>query len=100
MPTEASTNPLHFPGYVDQLTRAAGRSGVSDAEALRDGWFHTGDLASRCAGGYWQIVGRRSTDLIKTGGYKVGAGEIEVALADHPIVIEAAGTGEPDRERS
>ena len=48
------------------------------------------------ADGYWRIVGRRSTDLIKTGGYKVGAGEIEVALLDHPGVHEAAVTGEPD----
>ena len=46
--------------------------------------------------GYWRIVGRRSTDLIKTGGYKVGAGEIEVALLEHPGVLEAAVTGEED----
>ena len=66
------------------------------AEALRDGWFYTGDLATRDPDGYWRIVGRRSTDLIKTGGYKVGAGEIEVTLLDHPRVVEAAVTGEPD----
>ena len=66
------------------------------AEALRDGWFHTGDLATRDPDGYWQIVGRRATDLIKTGGYKVGAGEVEAALLDHPRVLEAAVTGEPD----
>ena len=63
---------------------------------MRDGWFFTGDLATRAADGYWRIVGRRSTDLIKTGGYKVGAGEIEVALLEHPGVREAAVTGEPD----
>jgi malonyl-CoA/methylmalonyl-CoA synthetase len=66
------------------------------AEALREGWFHTGDLAARDPDGYWRIVGRRATDLIKTGGYKVGAGEVEVALLDHPRVLEAAVTGEPD----
>jgi malonyl-CoA/methylmalonyl-CoA synthetase len=66
------------------------------AEALREGWFHTGDLAARDLDGYWRIVGRRATDLIKTGGYKVGAGEVEVALLDHPRVLEAAVTGEPD----
>ena len=43
-----------------------------------------------------RIVGRRSTDLIKTGGYKVGAGEVEAALLEHPAVAEAAVTGEPD----
>ena len=43
-----------------------------------------------------RIVGRGSTDLIKTGGYKVGAGEVEVALLEHPAVAEAAVTGAPD----
>ena len=66
------------------------------AEAMRGGWFHTGDLATRDPDGYWRIVGRRATDLIKTGGYKVGAGEVEVALLEHPGVREAAVTGEPD----
>ncbi len=65
-------------------------------EALADGWFQTGDLATRDPDGYWRIVGRRSTDLIKTGGYKVGAGEVEVALLEHPRVLEVAVTGEPD----
>jgi malonyl-CoA/methylmalonyl-CoA synthetase len=65
-------------------------------EAMRDGWFFTGDLATVEPEGYWRIVGRRSTDLIKTGGYKVGAGEIEVALLEHPAVKEAAVTGEDD----
>jgi malonyl-CoA/methylmalonyl-CoA synthetase len=50
------------------------------AEALRDGWFHTGDLATRSPDGYIRIVGRRATDLIKSGGYKIGAGEIEGGL--------------------
>jgi malonyl-CoA/methylmalonyl-CoA synthetase len=66
------------------------------AEALRDGWFHTGDLATRSPDGYIRIVGRRATDLIKSGGYKIGAGEIEGALLEHPDVQEAAVTGEPD----
>jgi malonyl-CoA/methylmalonyl-CoA synthetase len=80
--------PNLFSGYLNRPD--------ATAEALRDGWFHTGDLAARDPDGYWRIVGRRSTDLIKTGGYKVGAGEIEVALLDHPRVREAAVTGEPD----
>jgi malonyl-CoA/methylmalonyl-CoA synthetase len=66
------------------------------AESLRDGWFHTGDLATRSAGGSIRIVGRRATDLIKCGGYRIGAGEIEAALLEHPAVVEAAVTGEPD----
>jgi malonyl-CoA/methylmalonyl-CoA synthetase len=66
------------------------------AEAVRDGWFHTGDVAVRASDGYIRIVGRRSVDLIKSGGYKIGAGEIENALLEHPGVAEAAVTGEPD----
>jgi malonyl-CoA/methylmalonyl-CoA synthetase len=65
-------------------------------EAMREGWFATGDVAVREPDGYVRIVGRRATDLIKSGGYKIGAGEIENALAEHPAVKEAAVTGEPD----
>src|SRR5262245_62998387 len=63
---------------------------------MRDGWFATGDVATRSADGYIRIVGRRATDLIKSGGYKIGAGEIENALLEHPNVAEAAVTGQPD----
>ena len=66
------------------------------AEAMVDGWFRTGDLATRAPDGYVRIVGRRATDLIKSGGFKIGAGEIEGALLEHPDVQEAAVTGEPD----
>jgi len=65
-------------------------------EVVRDGWFHTGDLATVAPDGYVRIVGRRATDLIKTGGFKVGAGEVEAALLEHEAVAEAAVTGEPD----
>ena len=66
------------------------------AEAMTDGWFKTGDLATRAPDGYIRIVGRRATDLIKSGGFKIGAGEIEGALLEHHAVKEAAVTGEPD----
>ncbi|GGP58436.1 acyl-CoA synthetase [Saccharothrix coeruleofusca] len=65
-------------------------------EAFRDGWFRTGDLAVLEPDGYLRIVGRRATDLIKSGGYKIGAGEIENALLEHPAVAEVAVVGEPD----
>ncbi len=61
-----------------------------------DGWFYTGDLGTFAPDGYLRIVGRKSTDLIKTGGYRVGAGEIEAALLEHPAVREAAVIGVPD----
>ncbi|MFD5828171.1 acyl-CoA synthetase [Lentzea sp. NPDC060358] len=66
------------------------------AEAFADGWFRTGDVGTRDADGYYRIVGRKATDIIKSGGYKIGAGEIENALLEHPAVKEVAVTGEPD----
>ena len=66
------------------------------AEAFRDGWFRTGDVGSLDQDGVLRLVGRSSTDLIKTGGYRVGAGEIEAALLEHPAVAEAAVLGIPD----
>jgi malonyl-CoA/methylmalonyl-CoA synthetase len=67
------------------------------AEAIRDGWFYTGDLGVRGPAGI-RIIGRKSTDLIKTGGYRVGAGEVEACLLEHPEVVEVAVTGEPDED--
>ncbi len=66
------------------------------AAAFDGDWFRTGDMATRDTDGYVKIVGRKATDLIKSGGYKIGAGEIENALLEHPGVAEAAVTGEPD----
>jgi malonyl-CoA/methylmalonyl-CoA synthetase len=84
----AVRGPNLFLGYLNRPD--------ATAQALRDGWFHTGDLATRASDGYVRIVGRRATDLIKTGGFKIGAGEIESALLEHPEVSEVAVTGEPD----
>ncbi|HLH65564.1 MAG TPA: AMP-binding protein [Solirubrobacteraceae bacterium] len=81
--------PNLFLGYLDapQATAAAMRDG---------GWFSTGDIVTRTGRGEVRIVGRRATDLIKSGGYKIGAGEIEACLREHPAVEDAAVTGEPD----
>jgi malonyl-CoA/methylmalonyl-CoA synthetase len=68
------------------------------AEAMHDGWFRTGDMATRDQRGYIRIVGRRATDLIKSGGYKIGAGEIEATLREHAAVDDAAVTGEEDAD--
>jgi fatty acid CoA ligase FadD36 len=63
-----------------------------------DGWFRTGDVACVDGDGWHRIVGRQSTDLIKSGGYRIGAGEVEAALLSHPGVSEAAVVGEPDED--
>jgi malonyl-CoA/methylmalonyl-CoA synthetase len=77
-----------FTGYLNRPD--------ATAATFVDGWFRTGDIATRAPDGYLRIVGRRATDIIKSGGYKIGAGEIENALLEHPGVAEVAVTGEPD----
>jgi malonyl-CoA/methylmalonyl-CoA synthetase len=66
-------------------------------EAFRDGWFRTGDVAVRDAGAY-RILGRTSVDIIKTGGYKVSALEIEEVLRTHPAIAECAVVGVADAD--
>ncbi|MFJ1666393.1 acyl-CoA synthetase [Streptomyces bottropensis] len=78
------------------FTEYLNRPDATAAAFAPDGWFRTGDMAVRDPDGYVRIVGRKATDLIKSGGYKIGAGEIENALLEHPGVREAAVTGEPD----
>ncbi|TWP37884.1 long-chain-fatty-acid--CoA ligase [Leekyejoonella antrihumi] len=65
------------------------------AEAIRDGWFFSGDLARVDADGYFFIVDR-SKDLILRGGYNVYPREVEEVLYEHPDVVEAAVVGIPD----
>jgi malonyl-CoA/methylmalonyl-CoA synthetase len=83
--------PTVFPGY---LNRPEATAAAIDAE----GFFHTGDIASLTPAGELRIVGRKATDLIKTAGYKVGAGEVEAALLEHPAVREAAVIGVADED--
>jgi malonyl-CoA/methylmalonyl-CoA synthetase len=66
------------------------------AQAFTDGWFRTGDVALADPDGYLRIVGRRSSDIIKSGGFKIAAPEIEEALRLHPAVREVAVVGVPD----
>ncbi|MGW4555827.1 acyl-CoA synthetase [Streptomyces sp. NPDC004365] len=65
------------------------------AEAFRDGWFHSGDLAVRDADGYFTIVDRVK-DVINSGGVLVASRQVEDALYTHPSVAEAAVVGLPD----
>jgi long-chain acyl-CoA synthetase len=65
------------------------------ADAIRDGWFHTGDLARVDEDGYYFIVDRKK-DMIIRGGYNVYPREVEEVLYKHPAVAEAAVVGVPD----
>jgi malonyl-CoA/methylmalonyl-CoA synthetase len=65
--------------------------------AFRDGWFLTGDTAVRENGSY-RLLGRSSVDIIKTGGFKVSALEIEEVLRTHPAIAECAVVGVADEE--
>jgi malonyl-CoA/methylmalonyl-CoA synthetase len=65
--------------------------------AFRDGWFRTGDTAV-IENGIYRILGRTSIDILKTGGHKVSALEIEDVLRRHPAVAECAVVGVPDAE--
>jgi len=81
--------PVVFEGYLRRPEATA-------AAFTDDGWFRTGDMAVVDPSGVHRIVGRASTDLIKSGGYRIGAGEVENALLGHPAVREAAVLGLPD----
>ncbi|MCG0287530.1 acyl-CoA synthetase [Streptomyces sp. PSAA01] len=85
------TGPTLFDGYLNRPEATAG-------SYTEDGWFRTGDIAAVDPDGFHRIVGRASTDMIKSGGYRIGAGEVENALLDHPAVREAAVVGAPHED--
>ncbi|MEZ5977039.1 MAG: long-chain fatty acid--CoA ligase [Planctomycetota bacterium] len=64
------------------------------AQVLRDGWMHTGDLATMDDEGFFRIVGRKK-DMINVSGLKVFPDEVDHVLASHPDVLEAATIGVP-----
>lgn len=81
--------PTLFDGYLNRPDATAEVLGA-------DGWYRTGDVAVIDGDGMHRIVGRESVDLIKSGGYRIGAGEIETVLLGHPEVVEVAVVGVPD----
>lgn len=64
-------------------------------ESFDDEWFKTGDMAV-IESGYYRIMGRLSVDIIKSGGYKLSALEIESVLLEHSVILECAVIGLPD----
>ncbi|TRW79342.1 acyl-CoA synthetase [Mycolicibacterium sp. 018/SC-01/001] len=84
-------SPTLFDGYLNRPDATAEVLGA-------DGWYHTGDVAVIDAAGMHRIVGRESVDLIKSGGFRIGAGEIETVLLAHAGVSEVAVVGAPDAD--
>ena len=83
--------PTIFDGYLN-------RPDATAAAFTPDGWYRTGDAAVIGPDGMHRIVGRESVDMIKSGGYRIGAGEIETVLLGHPGVAEVAVVGLPDAD--
>jgi malonyl-CoA/methylmalonyl-CoA synthetase len=88
------------PGEIQVRGPCVFREYWNNPEATRasftaDGWFRTGDVGVR-ERGYWRIMGRASQDIIKSGGYKLSALEIENVLLTHPAIRECAVLGLPD----
>ena len=79
-------NPALMAGYF--------RDPVRTAEALRDGWLHTGDMASQDADGFFYFSDRKK-DIVRHRGENVSSLEVELVLNDHPAVIESAIVGVP-----
>ncbi|MBQ3140563.1 MAG: AMP-binding protein [Clostridia bacterium] len=69
-----------------------------NAEAMHDGWYHTGDKAWMNEKGYLFFIGR-GDDVIKSSGYRIGPFEVESALLTHPSVVECAISAVPDPTR-
>jgi len=80
-------SPFLMDGYFDDP--------AATAQALRDGWYHTGDLGTFDDEGYLSIVGR-ARDVIRTGGETVAPTEVEEVLSTHPAIGEIAVVGVPD----
>ena len=80
--------PSVFSGYDDNAE--------ATREAFTEGWFRSGDTATFLDHGYVKIMGRTSVDILKSGGYKLSALEIEEVLREHDAVADVAVVGLPD----
>lgn len=89
----------HVPGEIrirgDNVFNEYWQNPQATQEAFRDGWFCTGDTAELDRG-YFRILGRSSIDIIKSGGYKLSALEIESVLLSHEAIAECAVIGIAD----
>ena len=81
-----------------QVMRGYWNKPAETANAIRDGWLYTGDLAVMDTDGFFTIVGRKK-EMIDASGYKVYPDEVDRVLMSHPAVLEAATIGVPDPKR-
>ncbi|MEL6546286.1 MAG: acyl-CoA synthetase, partial [Myxococcota bacterium] len=88
--TDSEWPPGLFKGYQDD-------DGTNDT-VFRDGWYFTGDTATRDEDGYIWFVGR-ADDVILSAGYRISPFEVESTLQEHPAVMESAVVGKPDETR-
>jgi acetyl-CoA synthetase len=86
----SAPHPMLMTGYLGDPERTS--------EAMADGFYHTGDVATRDADGYITYVGR-TDDVFKASDYKISPFELESALIEHPAVVEAAIVPAPDEVR-
>ena len=93
--------PLGTPGEVivrgPQVMQGYWQKPEETAQAMRDGWFHTGDIAQMDEEGYFFIVDRKK-DMILVSGFNVYPNEVEAAIASHPGVVDCAVVGVPDQD--
>lgn len=81
--------PAVFSRYLNRVPK------LDESDFTKDGWFRTGDTAAY-QDGKFKILGRTSIDIIKTGGYKVSALQVESAILDHPSIADVAILGVED----
>ncbi len=84
--------------YPLGLTIGYYENGKVNSDSVKDGIYHTGDIAWRDFNGHYWFVGRKD-DVIKCSGYRIGPFEVESAVLEHPAVLECAVTAAPDEIR-
>ena len=90
---------LHLEDRPLGLTNGYADDDAKTSDAMRDGYYHTGDIASRDSDGYFTFVGR-ADDVFKASDYRLSPFELESVLIEHPAVAEAAVVPSPDPLRN
>ena len=84
--------------YPPGLFRGYYQDQKKTSEVFKNGWYFTGDTATKDKDGYFWFVGR-SDDIITSSGYRISPFEVESTLLEHPNIVEAAVVAKPDKER-